>query len=67
MDRAEPGATLPGPIDVIGSEGRYSGTFPVGQLEMPDACGPDGLVAFIETDEFDVPVITVRRLPSPIR
>ena len=63
----EPGATEPGPIDVIGSGGRYVGTLPAGQLEMPDAFGPDGLVAFIETDEFDVPVITVRRLPQQIR
>ena len=63
----EPGASEPGPIDVIGSGGRYVGTLPAGQLEMPDAFGPDGLVAFIETDEFDVPVITVRRLPQQIR
>ena len=63
----EPGASEAGPIDVIGLGGRYAGTFPVGQLEMPDAFGPDGLVAFIETDEFDVPVITVRRLPQQIR
>lgn len=63
----EPGASEAGPIDVIGSGGRYVGTFPVGQLEMPDAFGPHGLVAFIETDEFDVPVITVRRLPQQIR
>ena len=63
----EPGESEPGPIDVIGSEGRYVGTFPAGRLEMPDAFGPDGLVAFLETDEFDVPVITVRRLPQQIR
>ena len=63
----EPGAREPGPIDVIGSGGRYVGTFPAGQLKMPDAFGPDGLVAFIETDKFDVPVITVRRLPQQIR
>ena len=63
----EPGASEPGPIDVIGSGGHYVGTFPAGRLEMPDAFGPDGLVAFLETDEFDVPVITVRRLPQQIR
>ena len=40
---------------------------PRGSLEMPDAFGPDGLAAFVETDEFDVPVITVRRLPSEVR
>ena len=63
----EPGESEPGPIDVIGSGERYMGTFPAGRLEMPDAFGPDGLVAFLETDEFDVPVITVRRLPQQIR
>ena len=63
----EPGAREPGPIDVTGSGGRYVGTVPAGQLTMPDAFGPDGLVAFIETDEFDVPVITVRRLPQQVR
>ncbi len=63
----EPGVSGSGPIDVIGSGGRYVGTVPAGQIKMPDAFGPDGLVAFIETDEFDVPVITVRRLPQGIR
>lgn len=63
----EPAAGEPGPIDVIGSGGRYVGTFASGRLEMPDAFGPDGLVAFIETDEFDVPVISVRRLPRLVR
>ncbi len=63
----EPGRSEAGPIDVIGSGRRYVGTFPAGQLEMPDAFGPDGLVAFIKTDDFGVPVITVRRLPQHIR
>ena len=63
----EPGANEPGPIDVITPDGRYIGTLPRGHVAMPDAFGPDGLVAFIETDEFDVPVITVRRLPKEIR
>ena len=48
-------------------DGTYVGTLPAGQIKMPDAFGPDGLAAFIETDEFDVPVITVRRLPQQIR
>ena len=63
----EPGANEPGPIDVITPDGRYIGTLPRGHVAMPDAFGPDGLVAFIETDELDVPVITVRRLPQDIR
>ena len=66
----EPGAGEPGPIDVITPDGRYVGTLAPGTAElpgMPDAFGPDGLVAFVDTDEFDVPVITVRRIPAEIR
>lgn len=63
----EPGTDGPGAIDVLAPDGGYVGTFPEGRLEMPDAFGPDGLVAFVETDEFDVPVIAVRRLPQPVR
>ncbi|WP_419862178.1 hypothetical protein [Candidatus Palauibacter sp.] len=67
---AEPGSDEPGPIDVITPHGRYVGTLAPGTPElpdMPDAFGPDGLVAFIDADEFDVPVITVWRLPPAIR
>ena len=51
-----------GPIDVLTTDGRYIGTYPAGSLAMPDAFGPDGLVAFIERDELGVPVVVVRRL-----
>ena len=67
---AEPGSGEPGPIDVITPDGRYVGTLAPGTVElpdMPDAFGPDGLVAFLDTDAFDVPVITVRRIPAEIR
>ena len=66
----EPGLDEPGPIDVIAPDGRYAGTLAPGTTtlpDMPDAFGPDGLVAFIGADEFDVPVITVKRLPPEIR
>ncbi len=66
----EPGSDEAGPIDVIAPDGRYLGTLETGTAalpDMPDAFGPDGLVAFIDTDEFDVPVITVWRLPPAIR
>ncbi len=43
------------------------GALDPGQPGMPDAFGPDGLVAFVETDDLDVPVITVWRLPAEIR
>ncbi|MYE93613.1 MAG: hypothetical protein F4238_09645 [Gemmatimonadetes bacterium] len=52
-----------GPIDVLDTGGRYIGTYPAGSVAMPDAFGPEGLVAFIERDELGVPVIVVRRLP----
>jgi len=55
-----------GPIDVLTPTGRYLGTIDE-RIRMPDEFGPDGLVVFLEEDEFDVPVIVVKRLPSGIR
>lgn len=63
----EPGAAEPGPIDVLSPDGRYVGTIAPEVLVMPDAFGPSGLIAFVELDEFDVPVISVSRLPPPLR
>ncbi len=56
-----------GPIDVLTAEGAYVGTYAVGATGMPDAFGPDGLAAFIERDELDVPRVVVRRLPNEVR
>jgi hypothetical protein len=56
----------PGPIDVMTPAGQYVGTFPIGTTEIPTAFGPDGLAAYVEADEFDVPVIVVRRLPDAL-
>ena len=53
-----------GPIDVLTPEGQYMGTFATGITEIPGAFGPDGLAAYIEMDEFDVPTIVVRTLPA---
>ncbi|MXV95711.1 MAG: hypothetical protein F4Y07_17550 [Gemmatimonadetes bacterium] len=63
----EPGAEEAGPVDVLARDGRYVGTIAPEVLPMPDAFGPGGLVAFVEADEFDVPLIVVRRLPAAIR
>ena len=60
-------AGSPAPIDVVTSEGRYVGTFPATVAAMPVAFGPDGLVAFVEIDEFDVPTVIVKRLPGEVR
>ena len=51
-----------GPIDVLTPEGDYIGTLPGGSIALPEAFGPDGLVAFLETDDFDVPYVVVKRL-----
>ena len=56
-----------GPIDVFGADGEYVGTFGEDHTEMPAAFGPDGRVAFIELDEFDVPTIVVRTVPAEVR
>ena len=56
-----------GPIDVFGADAEYVGTFPVDQTGMPIAFGPDGRVAFVEKDEFDVPTIVVKTLPAGVR
>ena len=51
-----------GPIDVITADGRYLGSYPAGAMAIPDAFGPDGLVAFIERNELDVQTVVVRRV-----
>lgn len=56
------------PIDVISADGRYVGTFSQQSgATMFVAFGPDGLVAFVEKDEFDVPTVVVKRLPPEVR
>jgi hypothetical protein len=51
-----------GPIDLIDAEGRYVGSIDPDSFRMPNAFGPDGLAAFIDTDEMDVPRVEVRRI-----
>ena len=58
-------AAGPGPVDVITPAGEYLGTIP--DARMPNAFGPDGLVAYVGLDEFDVPTVVVRRVPEGIR
>ena len=53
-----------GPIDVLAMDGRYLGSYP-SETAMPDAFGPDGLVAFVETDELGVNTVVVKRLTTP--
>lgn len=60
VQRAGSSLRAPGPIDVVTPAGAYVGT--LADQRMPDAFGPGGLVAHIERDDLDVPVIVVRRL-----
>ena len=53
-----------GPVDIVTPDGRYIGTLAVDGLRPPDASGPDGLLAYIERDEFDLPTVRVIRLVS---
>ena len=54
-------------IDILSPEGDYVGTLSLEETPMPDAFGPGGLVAFVETDDFDVPTIILKRLPETVR
>lgn len=56
-----------GPIDLLAPDGRYLGTLADDATAMPRAFGPDGLVAFVERDELDVPTVVVKRLPPELR
>jgi len=51
-----------GPIDVLTPDGRYLGSYPAG-TPMPDAFGPDGLVAYIETGDLAQYTVRVSRVP----
>lgn len=56
-----------GPIDVFGPDRSYVGTYDPAETGIPVAFGPDGLAAFWEFDELDVPSIVVKRLPVEVR
>ena len=53
--------------DLLMPDGRYLGSLPADGAEIPDAFGPDGLAAFIETDELGVRTVVVGRLSVGIR
>lgn len=55
-----------GPIDVLTMDGRYLGSYPAGTA-MPDAFGPAGFLAFVETDEFGVQSVVVKQLAADAR
>ena len=62
LERRGPTGDNDGPTDIVTPDGDYVGTLPPDGLRTPDAFGPDGLMAFIERDELDVPSVRVVRL-----
>jgi hypothetical protein len=50
------------PIDILNANGTYVGT--VTGIPLPDALGPGGRAAFIETDDLGVQRVSVKRAPD---
>ena len=67
VERSQADPTGEGPIDLVSPEGAYLGTVSADGPGIPSAFGPDGLVAYIEEDEMEVPLVVVRRLPAELR
>ena len=65
LRRGDEGDGDGGPIDLITADGRYLGTLAPGAATLPEAFGPDGLVAFVERDDLDVPYVVAKRLRRP--
>ena len=51
-----------GPTDVITNRGEYLGTLVADDFALPLAFGPNGLMAYGETDEYDAPLVRAVRL-----
>ena len=62
LERGGPTGADRGPTDIVTPEGDYIGTLAPDGLRTPSAFGPDGLMAYIESDELDVQTVRVVRL-----
>ena len=51
-----------GAIDIVTTDARYLGTIPPGDLRIPDAFGPDGLMAYVDTHDVGYPIVRVVQL-----
>ncbi|MDE2793500.1 MAG: hypothetical protein OXL34_01670 [Gemmatimonadota bacterium] len=58
------GDAAAGPTDILEADGRYIGTLPADGLRIPAAFGPNGLMAYIDSDEMGVETVRVIRLVS---
>ena len=55
-----------GSIDIVTPDARYLGTIQPGGLRIPDAFGPDGLMAYGETHDLGFPIVRVVRLTPAV-
>ena len=62
VERRGPTGANDGPTDIVTPDGDYIGTLPAEGLRTPDAFGPGGLMAYIESDDLEVPTVRVVRL-----
>ncbi|WP_420441919.1 hypothetical protein [Candidatus Palauibacter sp.] len=62
VERRGPTGDDDGPTDIVTPGGGYIGTLPPEGIQTPNAFGPGGLMAYIETDELDVQTVRVIRL-----
>lgn len=53
--------TSDGPVDLLATDGSYWGSYRTGTTAIPDAFGPNGLAAFIETGELGLQTVVVKR------
>ena len=60
--RGEEPGNANGPVDLLTPDGTYLGSLPAEGTRIPRAFGPDGLAAFVETDELGVRTVVVGRL-----
>lgn len=51
-----------GSIDIVTPDARYLGTIQPGGLRIPDAFGPDGLMAYADTHDLGYPIVRVLQL-----
>ena len=64
VQRTGDNGTGPGPTDIVTPDGGYVGTLPADGVRIPRDFGPNGLMAYITTDEFGVQIVRVIRLTS---
>ena len=53
-----------GPIDIVTPDARYLGSIQPGGLRIPDAFGPDGLIAYADAHDLGYPIVRVLQMAA---